>query len=139
MKKSCGNCVHISSCQEICDNEYSSWELGEITTLNEYQYATARTDSHTSHKEAVLNFALGIAGEAGEIVDLVKKRMFHGHPMDMEKLKGELGDQLWYIARMAARFDLTLEKVAQANIDKLMTRYPEGFSQEKSINRVDTK
>jgi NTP pyrophosphatase (non-canonical NTP hydrolase) len=148
-KRNCSTCEHVISqvdmepCKRcLLDFKSSMWQEIEImkkeiaiTTLNEYQQATARTDSHTSHREAVLNFALGIAGEAGEIVDLVKKRMFHGHAMDKEKLKGELGDQLWYISRMAARFDITLEEVAQGNIDKLKHRYPDGFDKQKSINR----
>ena len=135
MDNSCGNCKHkgkVDICFSCC--WIDKWEAKPMG-FNEYQQATERTDNHTSHKEAVLNFALGIAGEAGEIVDLVKKRMFHGHAMDKEKLRGELGDQLWYIARMAARFDITLEEVAQGNIDKLNRRYPDGFSQQKSINR----
>lgn len=136
----CETCKHeiLKHTEDPCSGckTYSNWD--QSLTLNFYQQATARTDSHTSHKEAVLNFALGIAGEAGEIVDLVKKRMFHGHEMDKEKLKNELGDQLWYIARMAARFDLSLEEVAQGNIDKLKRRYPMGFNSSDSVERRDT-
>ena len=110
-----------------------------ITTLNEYQDATDRTDNHTDNIKAVINFGLGIAGESGEIVDLVKKVIYHGHVADQEKFKAELGDLMWYIARLADRLGLTLEEVANYNIEKLQKRYPDGFSQQKSINRVESK
>lgn len=110
-----------------------------IKTLNDYQIATGRTDNHTEKERAITNLALGIAGEAGEIVDIVKKVIYHGHPMDSDKMRDELGDQMWYIARMAAWFGLTLEEVAQGNVDKLMRRYPDGFDKDKSINREENK
>lgn len=117
----------------------------QMNSFNAYQQATERTDNHAldtalgdplaHQKEAMTNLALGIAGEAGEIVDLVKKVVYHGHEIDKEKFRGELGDLMWYIARMTARVGLTLEEVTQGNIDKLKRRYPEGFDKEKSINR----
>lgn len=80
---------------------------------------------------------LGIAGEAGEVADLIKKEYFHGHPRDPEKMKEELGDVLHYLAMCAWSYDWTLEEVAQANIDKLAKRYPNGFEVERSINRSE--
>lgn len=109
----------------------------KIMSLNQYQEATSRTDSHTFVKEALNNFAFGIMGESGEVVDLIKKVLFHGHPIDKEKFKAELGDVMWYVARIAQWAGLSLEEVAQGNIDKLKKRYPDGFSKEKSINREE--
>jgi len=84
----------------------------------------------------VANYALGIAGEAGEVADAVKKEIFHGHTSDREALKKELGDVLHYVAGLAWMYGFTLDEVATANIQKLMARYPDGFSEEASRNRV---
>jgi len=61
----------------------------------------------------------------------------HGHPFDPESLKDELGDVLWYLAEAATAVGLNLEDIASQNVDKLIRRYPEGFSEEHSINRPD--
>lgn len=79
--------------------------------------------------------SLGIAGEAGEVADYVKKHLGHDHDLDREKLKKELGDVLWYISTLASANDLSLQDVAQTNINKLAARYPDGFNTEHSKNR----
>ncbi len=105
-------------------------------TLDEYQALANRTEQKDrSIHDRFLQNALGIAGEAGEVADLIKKWKFHGHPYDREKLKKELGDVLWYLAGVASAADMTLSEVAVGNIDKLTLRYPTGFSNEASINR----
>lgn len=81
--------------------------------------------------------ALGIAGEAGEVADYVKKVVGHRHPLDREKMAKELGDVLWYLAVLAERFGYSLDQVAQMNVDKLRRRYPDGFSPERSLARAD--
>lgn len=83
--------------------------------------------------------ALGLAGEAGEVVDYLKKVHFHGHELDRQVVKKELGDVMWYIANLANLYDLTLTEIMQANVDKLRERYPEGFTKEDSLARVDVK
>jgi NTP pyrophosphatase (non-canonical NTP hydrolase) len=80
---------------------------------------------------------LGLVGESGEVVDLIKKHVYHGHPLDSDKLLKELGDVLWYVAALATALDVELSEVAAKNIAKLTARYPEGFSSEASMNRVD--
>lgn len=73
--------------------------------------------------------ALGIAGESGEVVDLVKKFVFHKKQVDVEHMKKELGDIMWYISLMCDELGLDLEDdVLQGNIDKLSARYPNGFN-----------
>lgn len=81
--------------------------------------------------------AVGLAGEAGEVSELVKKGIFHQHGLDREKLKKELGDVLWYVAALCTRLDLDMNEVMHANIDKLVARYPNGYSAEESQRRVD--
>lgn len=121
------------------------WELAEREfglSFDDYQAGAERTanrkDVDTVDKR-LANFALGLAGEAGEAADLVKKYLFHGHPLDRDKIKKELGDVLWYVATMASTLGLQLEDVAQGNLDKLRARYPEGFSVERSVSRVEEK
>lgn len=85
-----------------------------------------------------LNAATGIASEAGEINEIVKKRYFHEHPDTPEvqtHMMKELGDLIWYWALMCYGYQLDPREVLQANIDKLRARYPNGFEAERSINR----
>lgn len=79
--------------------------------------------------------ALGIAGEAGEVADLLKKHLFHGHPLDKEKLRKELGDVAWYLCAIASEHDIPFSEVLEENIEKLKRRYPEGFSEKASQER----
>jgi NTP pyrophosphatase (non-canonical NTP hydrolase) len=79
---------------------------------------------------------LGLAGEAGEVVDYLKKVVGHGHKLDRDKLVKELGDVLWYVAEICSAINADMSDVAQQNIDKLKARYPDGFSSERSINRA---
>ena len=102
-----------------------------MNALNQYQTDALRTAKGEPH-ERVLEAALGLAGEAGEVADLVKKRNFHGHEVTPEKLAEELGDVLWYIAIMADAIGFTLEDVAAANVAKLEARYPDGFDEARS-------
>lgn len=110
--------------------------------LNQYQVSTRATSpgkrdrSPEDDARLLPVFGLGVAGEAGEVADLIKKHVGHGHPLDVSKLKYELGDVLWYVAALADICGLTLDDVAAANIEKLRARYPDGFSSERSIHRV---
>jgi NTP pyrophosphatase (non-canonical NTP hydrolase) len=108
--------------------------------FNEYQMAAERTArSEVEERGRFTNFAFGLTGETGEVIDCLKKHLFHGHPLDREKLKIELGDVMWYVATLATTASLSLEEIAVANIEKLRSRYPEGFSKENSINRESRK
>jgi len=96
--------------------------------FNEYQEACKRTaNPNISWEEANLNWALGIAGESGEYCELIKKKHFHDKVLNRQHVKKELGDILYYVAMAAANLQLDFDEVAQANIDKLTARYPEGF------------
>ena len=106
-----------------------------MTTLDEYQLAALRTVPELELAQLVQNMALGLAGETGEVIERVKKQVYHGHTPDVGGLVGELGDVLWYLAGLCSAYGLTLSDVANANIAKLQARYPDGFSAERSINR----
>jgi NTP pyrophosphatase (non-canonical NTP hydrolase) len=79
--------------------------------------------------------ALGIAGEAGEVVDHIKKVLYSGHTLDADHLAEELGDVLWYIGLVGNAIDCTLDDLMQLNVEKLRKRYPHGFEAQRSMNR----
>lgn len=104
-------------------------------SINEYQKLAMRT----ANPECInlSNVGLGIAGEAGEVADLIKKHLHHGHELPREEMIKELGDVAWYLALGCTAIDVDMETVLQRNIDKLKARYPEGFSSERSIHREE--
>jgi NTP pyrophosphatase (non-canonical NTP hydrolase) len=112
---------------------------------NEYQLAAARTlidkpDSvYTDEQIMIVWNALGLAGEASEVADIVKKGVFHQHGIDREKLIKELGDVLWYVAAICTKLDVPMSEVMDRNIAKLLERYPEGYNSAASKARVDIK
>jgi NTP pyrophosphatase (non-canonical NTP hydrolase) len=186
-----------------------------IQTIQGYEKEVRRLLG--AHEKEISAYALGLAGEAGEVVDLLKKSWGHGHPLDVEKLKKELGDTLWYVTALGMQFEIPIERyvprrlvndlsdhaaaqgsrplllielvgrtvgmvrrywyeerflegerflatlarqlrwifneleqlglqhgltlgvILQANVDKLRLRYPDGFSTEASIARVDVQ
>lgn len=106
--------------------------------INEYQKLAMRTSNkELSPDYHLINGALGLCGESGEIADLVKKNWMQGHVLDLEHLAKECGDCLWYIAETATAIGYDLETIMQMNIDKLKKRYPEGFSTERSQHRAE--
>ena len=107
-------------------------------TINEYQELALQTlNPALSKKDVLINGVMGLCGESGEAIDIVKKWLAQGHQLDREKLAGELGDIAWYLAETAAAIDMPLEDIFKANIEKLRRRYPQGFSAEKSVNRAE--
>jgi len=106
--------------------------------LTEYQELAARTRNDAMTFTEHLTFGgLGVAGEAGEVANKIKKIIYHLHPCEYEWLMEELGDVLWHIADLCTTLHVSLENVAEGNLGKLKRRYPEGFSAERSINRDD--
>ena len=107
-------------------------------TINEYQKLAMTTlNPELSEKDVLINGVMGLCGESGEAIDIVKKWLAQGHELDKEKLAKELGDICWYLAETATALDLSLEDIMEANIEKLRKRYPEGFDTKKSINRTE--
>lgn len=106
-------------------------------TLNEYQTAAMRTAKKQDKRSELLEAILGIVGEGGELADVYKKVRFQGHTEDVEHAVKELGDVLWYIAEAATALGVSLQDVAERNIEKLRARYPDGFDPSKSVNRKE--
>jgi NTP pyrophosphatase (non-canonical NTP hydrolase) len=112
-----------------------------METFREYQRAAActkgRDGKYLPEREALACWGLGVAGEAGEVADYLKKVLYHGHYFDQLKLVKEMGDVLWYLAALAETLDIGLEEIAVANIAKLRARYPDGFTHEASRARLE--
>ena len=105
-------------------------------TIHEYQKLAMTTlNPELSQRDVLINGVMGLCGESGEAIDIVKKHLHQGHELDREKLIKELGDIAWYLAETATALDVSLEEVLERNIEKLRSRYPEGFSTERSVNR----
>lgn len=105
---------------------------------NEYQRLAARTMRKDFEKDQMLiNACMGLCGESGEVIDHVKKHVFHSHELNKEELIKELGDVAWYLAEACTAIDITLDEVLEKNIEKLKKRYPEGFDVQRSIHRED--
>lgn len=104
-------------------------------TGREYQSLAMRTArQYPDARQRLINGAMGLCGEAGEAIDIVKKHVFHDHPLDRDALLRELGDVLWYAALTAEALDTDLDAIMALNIEKLRMRYPNGFDAEKSIH-----
>lgn len=107
-------------------------------TGNEYQHLAMTTlNPNLSRQDVLINGVMGLCGESGEAIDIVKKHLHQGHPLDKEKLIKELGDIAWYLAETAYALDIDLDQVLEGNIAKLKARYPEGFTAERSISREE--
>ena len=85
----------------------------------------------------LINSALGIGGESGEVIDLIKKYVYHGHSLDVEAIQKEMGDVCWYLAEIATALGFSFEEVFTKNIEKLSARYPNGFDKNRSIHRKE--
>lgn len=110
----------------------------EQMQLNEYQQRSKRTlNSDLITEDQLANYCLGVAGEAGEVADIIKKAIYHGHILSPEKITEELGDVLFYVAAIASTLYINLDDIAEKNIEKLRRRYPDGFSQKASRERAE--
>lgn len=126
-------------CGQSCD--WLCTESGEKVTVNDYQSLALRTANDLPHlvveNPLLLDGVMGLAGEAGEALDIFKKHLMQGHPLDTDHLVKELGDVAWYLAVSAYALGCDLETVFRKNIEKLRERYPNGFDPEYSRNRKE--
>lgn len=106
-------------------------------TINEYQIEAMRTANGVDYENhgMLINAALGLCGESGEVADIIKKATFQGHELDVVHVAKELGDVAWYLAVGAHAIGYDLETIMQMNVEKLRARYPDGFDVDKSQHR----
>ena len=102
-----------------------------------YPTIVMKTCNHLGFPETLSDIGLGLAGEAGEVVDIIKKHLYHGHELDVNELILELGDILYYICWLCLRLGVDFAELCFENMAKLNDRYPDGFSSEKSIHRKE--
>ena len=108
--------------------------------IKEYQQKAKRTiNKDLQDDDQLSNLCMGLCGESGEVVDYLKKRIYHGHLVEKQKLVEELSDVMWYLTNIATLFEIPMTYILDENIRKLEERYPDGFSEEKSINRKEYK
>lgn len=97
----------------------------------------ATLDPALDKKDVLINGVMGLCGESGEAIDIVKKWLMQGHELDKKHLVRELGDVAWYLAEAATALDVPLEAVFQGNLDKVRQRFPNGFDTGASMNRKE--
>ena len=106
--------------------------------IHEYQELAMTTlNPELSKRDVLINSVMGLCGESGEAIDIVKKWLAQGHQLDKERLAQELGDIAWYLAEAATALDIPLAQIFQGNIDKLKKRYPDGFEVKRSLVRPE--
>lgn len=104
--------------------------------LKEYQLFTSIGIHPASEgKDLLVGFALGLAGESGEVIDAIKKRVYHGRTKDItiEHIEEELGDVMWYIANICNALDLDINEVLLKNVTKLKNRYPQLYGGNENV------
>ena len=111
---------------------------------NDYQKLASRTlinrpDFEISDLEIMIAWnALGLSGETGEVVDHIKKGIFHQHRIDLLEIADEIGDVLWYVAALCTTLNLDMSVIMERNIEKLKVRYPDEYSSVDSKRRKDS-
>lgn len=105
--------------------------------MDKYQELAQRTANVPDSFRKIMNGCMGLNGEAGECIDILKKHMYQGHALDREKLIDECSDVLWYVAELATGLGIKMSEIAEHNVEKLRRRYPEGFKAERSIHRPE--
>ena len=106
-------------------------------TIREYQALAARTINQELTQIQLTDHALlGLGSEVGEVMGLFQK-VYQGHVRSDEQTIKEMGDVLWFLAELATALGVELEDIARQNIDKLLGRYHDGFSADKSVNRPE--
>lgn len=106
----------------------------------QYTILALRTAAARSQRNKLLEAAMGIGGEGGEIVDIIKKHVFYGKELDRQHIKEELSDICWYINLMLSAVESSWSEVFDMNIAKLEARYPDlRFNADHAINRDTDK
>ncbi len=120
--------------ERMTPSVYQSWALTK--NVKDYAPVTKRLQV-TDDLINTLHAAMGVSGEAGELMDAVKKAVLYGKPLDTENVIEELGDLCWYMNLMMETVGTTWEEVMVRNYQKLEKRYPSGFTEKAAQERAD--
>ncbi|SRR3989344_6059779 len=108
-------------------------------TFEEYQSESSKTAKYPDVGKNFIYPVLGLTGETGEVAEKIKKILRDKEGVvsdgDRQEIKKELGDVLWYLSRLSAELGLSLEDVAQSNIEKLFSRLERGEIHGEGDNR----
>ena len=114
----------------LSDGDLEAWEYynavykSKQMGLNDYQKAASRTAIYKA-EHSILYPALGLAGEAGEVSNKVKKMLRDGN-FDKQGIAAEIGDVLWYLAALSRDLNIDLHDLAMQNLEKLYGRKARG-------------
>jgi NTP pyrophosphatase (non-canonical NTP hydrolase) len=114
----------------VDSKDYQKWTLSKDRPGYDGLFQSPKT-------ARLIHAALGISGESGEIVDIVKKHAMYNKEVDLNHLKEEIGDTLYYMAIMLDEMGSSFEEVMKLNHDKLEKRFPTGYTNAAAIARVD--
>ena len=118
------------------NKKYLEWAITKDRTSEQYTELGHRLQSSTPQLR-ILHGAMGISGEAGELMDAVKKHILYNKPLDVGNLKEEIGDLLWYASLLLDQVGSSFEEVMKMNHDKLEKRFPGGFTEKLAQERLD--
>lgn len=96
-----------------------------MTSTRRYQEFVRHCNFTTNARDSKFLAALGLNGEAGEVSEIIKKHLLHGKDLDLDHLRDELGDVLWYFFHALNAFDISFDDVLEGNVRKLCIRHPE--------------
>lgn len=104
--------------------------------VKDYQKAARRTLPTLGTTQAdLIHMTMGLSTESNELLDIMKKNLAYGKPIDIPNMREEIGDIAWYLINLCTICEFEFEEILQTNIDKLKARYPEKFTEERAINR----
>ena len=105
--------------------------------MNYSQFVAARFTKRHTGDDGLMHCAAGISGEAGELLDAIKKTWVYGKPLDRANIIEELGDLEWYMEALRSLLGVEREEVIAENVSKLEVRYPVAYSDELALARLD--
>ena len=115
----------------ITDTDYETWVETKVKP------AELLLQNTNAFKVDLSHMAHGVAGEAGELVDAIKKHTIYNKPLDMENMIEELGDLEFYMAHIRTMLGLTREQILEHNRAKLDKRYKIGYTDKAASERAD--
>lgn len=112
--------------------------MDKIPFLDEYaSFVASRVKPMHNATDDLLHAAIGISGEAGELLDAVKKTWVYGKRLDSVNIIEELGDIMFYVQMAALNQNISLANVIELNMVKLQLRYPDGYTDQAALARAD--
>ncbi len=118
------------------NQDYLNWAITKDRTQPQYDELGNRLNNSTSQLR-LLHGGMGISGEAGELMDAIKKHILYNKELDVKNVKEELGDLCWYMSLLLDEIGSSFEEVMKMNHDKLEKRFPGGFTEKLAQQRLD--